>query len=128
MDDSISTQLIRLRNKFSELLITNENQNHSLNKIQEALGGDDDTTMLQIQKLRAEQLDNSKDLNKNIEWIVEFINQNNKLITGKFDEFSELLARNNTEALVDVMTKATEEFNSQMSSLIEKLVQEAFKN
>ena len=24
MDDSISTQLIRLRNKFSELLITNE--------------------------------------------------------------------------------------------------------
>ena len=111
-----------------ELLITNENQNHSLNKIQEALGGDDDTTMLtQIQKLRAEQLDNSKDLNKNIEWIVESINQNNKLITGKFDEFSELLARNNTEALVDVMTKATEEFNSQMSSLIEKLVQENFQ-
>ena len=128
MDDSISTQLVRLRNKFSELLITNENQNHSLNKIQEALGGDDDTTMLtQIQKLRAEQLDNSKDLNKNIEWIVESINQNNKLITGKFDEFSELLARNNTEALVDVMTKATEEFNSQMSSLIEKLVQENFQ-
>ena len=113
MDDSISTQLVRLRNKFSELLITNENQNQSLNKIQLALGGDDDTSMLtQIQKLRAEQLDNSKDLNKNIEWIVESMNKNNKLITGKFDEFSELLARNNTEALVDVMTKATEEFNS----------------
>ena len=128
MDDSISTQLVRLRNKFSELLITNENQNHSLNKIQVALGGDDDTSMLtQIQKLRAEQLDNTKDLNKNIEWIVESMNKNNKLIAGKFDEFSELLARNNTEALVDVMTKATEEFNSQMSSLIEKLVQENFQ-
>ena len=72
-------------------------------------------------------MDNSKDLKTNIEWIVESMNKNNKLITGKFDEFSELLARNNTEALVDVMTKATEEFNSQMSSLIEKLVQENFQ-
>ena len=81
------------------------------------MGGDDDTTMLTNQKLRAEQLDNSKDLKKILNGS-ESINQN-KLITGKFDEFSELLARNNTEALVDVMTKATEEFNSQMSSLIE---------
>ncbi|MEZ4939177.1 MAG: hypothetical protein R2799_16450 [Crocinitomicaceae bacterium] len=53
--------------------------------------------------------------------------KNNSLIANKFDEFAVLLSKNNTEALVNVMKKATEEFNSQMSSLIEKLVQENFK-
>jgi chromosome segregation ATPase len=37
------------------------------------------------------------------------------------------LAKNNTEALVEVMKRATEEFNAQMSALIEKLVQENFQ-
>ena len=55
------------------------------------------------------------------------MNKNNELITRKFDEFSELLAKNNTEALVEVMKRATEEFNAQMSALIEKLVQENFQ-
>lgn len=55
------------------------------------------------------------------------MNKNNELIRQKFDEFSELLAKNNTEALVEVMKNATEQFNTQMSALIEKLVQENFK-
>ena len=69
----------------------------------------------------------AKDTKKNVDWIVESMNKNNELISKKFDEFSELLAKNNTEALVEVMKRATEEFNAQMSALIEKLVQENFQ-
>lgn len=60
-------------------------------------------------------------------WIVKSMKQNHQLISNKFDEFSELLARNNTEALVGVMEEATKTFNAQMSALIERLVQENFQ-
>ncbi len=50
----------------------------------------------------------------------------NKLLTEKFNEFSDLLKKSNTEALVEVMKKVTEEFQKQMNSLISKLVQENF--
>lgn len=127
-DDSVSTQLVKLRNQFSDLQTTNEKQNDALNKVQQALGGDDETSLLtQIQKLRAEQTEIAKDTKKNVDWIVESMNNNNELISRKFDEFSELLARNNTETLVEVMRRATEEFNAQMSALIEQLVQENFQ-
>jgi hypothetical protein len=127
-DDSISTQLVKLRNQFSDLHSSQEKQNETLIKVQQVLGGDKDTSLLtQIQKLRAEQTEIAKDTKKNVEWIVESMNKNNELISKKFDEFSELLAKNNTEALVEVMKRATEEFNAQMSALIEKLVQENFK-
>ena len=52
--------------------------------------------------------------------------ETNKLLEKKFDEFSELLKKNNTEALVEVMQRVTEEFQTQMNSLISKLVQENF--
>ena len=50
----------------------------------------------------------------------------NQLLTSKFDEFSELLKKSNTEALVEVMKTVTEEFQKQMNSLINKLIQENF--
>lgn len=59
--------------------------------------------------------------------IEEKMSDTNKLLTEKFDEFSELLKKSNTEALVDVMTKVTEEFQQQMNSLINKLVKENFE-
>jgi chromosome segregation ATPase len=127
-DDSLSTQLVRLRNQFTELETKYDKQYQTLEKVQQALGGDGETSLLtQIQKLRAEQNEYSNQTNKNIDWIVESMNKNNELISRKFDEFSELLAKNNTEALVEVMKRATEEFNAQMSDLIEKLVQENFQ-
>lgn len=127
-EDSISTQIIKLRNQITEFDNKQDIQNKTLEKIQQALGGDGETSLLtQIQKLRAEQNEYSKDNKKNIDWIIESMNKNNELIRLKFDEFSELLAKNNTEALVEVMKNATEQFNAQMSALIEKLVQENFK-
>ncbi|MGQ9799737.1 MAG: hypothetical protein ACUVRG_10710 [Ignavibacterium sp.] len=127
-DDSLSTQLIKLRNQFTDHISLSEKQTTFLQQIQKSLGGDEETSLLtQIQKLRAEQNEYSKDTKKNIEWIVNSMNKNNELISKKFDEFAELLAKNNTEALVEVMKNATEEFNKQMSELVNKLVQENFQ-
>jgi len=120
-DESISTQLVKLRNH------TVDNQK-VLEKMQLALGGDAETSLLtQIQKLRAEQNDYSQETKKNIEWIVKSMNDNNLLISKKFEEFADLLAKNNTEALVNVMKEATEQFNKQMTAIVEKLVQENFQ-
>jgi len=120
-DESISTHFVKLRNQVTE-------QTKLLEKVQKSLGGDDETSLLtQIQKLRAEQNEYAQETKKNIDWIVESMNKNNELIREKFDEFSELLAKSNTEALVEVMKQATEEFNAQMSELINKLVQENFQ-
>jgi len=58
--------------------------------------------------------------------IEEGMDKTNKLLTEKFDEFSELLKKSNTEALVEVMKKVTEEFQKQMDALISKLIQENF--
>lgn len=127
-EGSISTELVKLRMQFVELETLSGKQYQLLEKMQQILGGNGETSLLtQIQKLRTEQYDYSKETKKNIVWIVESMDKNNKLISLKFDEFSELLAKNNTEALVEVMRRATEEFNSQMSALIEKLVQENFQ-
>lgn len=51
----------------------------------------------------------------------------NTLLDKKFSEFTELLKKSNTEALVEVMKSVTEEFQIQMNSLISKLVQENFE-
>jgi hypothetical protein len=103
-DDSISTQFVKLRNQFTDLLSENEKNNSILTQIQKSLGGDEETSLLtQIQKLRSEQNEYSKETKKNVDWIVESMNKNNELISQKFEEFAQLLAKNNTEALVEVM-------------------------
>ena len=58
--------------------------------------------------------------------IEDKMTETNKLLTEKFEEFAELLKKSNTEALVEVMKKVTEEFQKQMNSLINKLIQENF--
>ena len=58
--------------------------------------------------------------------IEDAMGKTNNLLEMKFDEFTELLKKSNTEALVEVMKKVTEEFQKQMGELINKLVQENF--
>lgn len=58
--------------------------------------------------------------------IEDAMSKTNTLLEAKFDEFSELLRKGNTEALVEAMKQMTVEFNNQMSALINKLVQENF--
>ena len=59
--------------------------------------------------------------------IEDKMNETSNLLKDKFDEFAELLKKSNTEALVEVMKKVTEEFQSQMNALINKLIQENFE-
>lgn len=66
-------------------------------------------------------------LHSEVTEIEEKMTETNELLTQKFDEFTELLQKSNTEALVEVMKKVTEEFQKQMNELISKLVQENFE-
>lgn len=58
--------------------------------------------------------------------IEDSMERTNRLLANKFDEFSELLKKSNTEALVEVMKEVTKEFQTQMNALINKLIQENF--
>ncbi|MDP2174544.1 MAG: MotA/TolQ/ExbB proton channel family protein [Bacteroidota bacterium] len=80
----------------------------------------------QLKEFRKEQKETSDRANSNTSEIITAMSSNNNLISKKFDEFTELLAKNNTEALVEVMKTATEQFNNQMRDLIDRLVQENF--
>ncbi|WP_035671739.1 MotA/TolQ/ExbB proton channel family protein [Flavobacterium sp. 83] len=80
----------------------------------------------QFKLLRDESKSIGEKSNKNTKEIIDAMSGNNKFIVKKFDEFSELMSKNNTEALVDVMKNVTEQFNKQMSELINRLVQENF--
>ena len=77
-----------------------------------------------------EQLNEVKTISENLHTEVSDIEskmkETNALLTQKFDEFSELLKKSNTEALVEVMRGLTEEFQKQMGTLIERLVKENF--
>lgn len=51
----------------------------------------------------------------------------NRLLSDKFDLFADLLQKSNTEALVEVMKRVTEEFQQSMNELISRLVAENFE-
>ena len=72
----------------------------------------------QFKLLREESQSIGEKSNKNTKEIIDAMGSNNKFIVKKFDEFSVLMSKNNTEALVDVMKNVTEQFNKQMSELI----------
>lgn len=85
------------------------------------------TTSISIEE-GVEQIKSLKEaLHGEVIEIEDAIGETNKLLAEKFDEFSELLKKSNTEALVEVMKNVTEEFNKQMTSLINKLIQENFE-
>jgi hypothetical protein len=69
----------------------------------------------------------SSQMNENLIFITENMNSNSQLLQTKFDEFSDLLAKNNTEALVEAMQRVITDFNTKMNDLIQKLVKENFQ-
>ncbi len=82
--------------------------------------GTQDDINTQMQKLKTI-------LDAEVVQIEESMENTNKLLVNKFDEFTKLLKKSNTEALVEVMKGVTEEFQKQMNTLINKLVQENFE-
>lgn len=79
-----------------------------------------------LKNLREEQKATSEKANYNTDQIIKAMSENTTLTARKFDEFSELLKQNNIDALVEVMKRTTEQFNAQMSELINRLVKENF--
>ncbi|GIV27044.1 MAG: membrane protein [Bacteroidia bacterium] len=134
-DDSISTQIVKLRDQMIEIEKTNNKLNLTISYIRQSIGGDEDTSLLtQLQKLRVDLNEYFKDSRENqnqsikkFEEIKEMVNSNKELISKKFEEFSDILAKNSTEALVKIMEKTTDEFSKHMSALVNKLVQENFQ-
>lgn len=59
--------------------------------------------------------------------LMTVLKSNQASILNKLENFSQELQRNNTDALVEVMKQATEDFNRQMSEIINQLVQENFE-
>lgn len=149
-ETSLSTQIVKLRNQTVDTLKEQENQSVLLDKIQVSLIGNEEVSLLtQLEKLRGQFADNYKEQKEQKEFLntikdtlggenensilhqIKSIKTeqqaNTKSLVSKFDEFGEILKKNNTEALVDVMKSVTKTFNDQMTELIQKLVQENFK-
>ena len=121
---TLEKEVINLQNVSS----TNQTATNSgLELINKTTGESQYGIMTELGKLRELQSANGDKANKNTDEIIKAMSENNKLTAKKFDEFSLLLSKNNTEALVEVMKKTTEQFNAQMSELINRLVQENFK-
>ncbi len=104
-----------------------QNLESAFSKLHESQKNDDNKILVELVGLRQEQGASSKKSAENTGQIISAMSSNNELIRNKFDEFSELLKKNNTEALVHVMEAATEQFNAQMKDLINRLIQENFQ-
>lgn len=130
LETKVSSKLSTLEKEVINLQkATNENQKttiEGLTQINTTSNNSRIELTEQFKNLREEQKATSEKANKNTDEIIKAMSENNKLTSKKFDEFSELLRKNNTEALVEVMKKATEQFNEQMSELINRLVKENF--
>lgn len=98
------------------------NINHNINEMLDVLSG-----MSSAQEEISEEVKTfGGKLHSEVVEIEDKMDATNHLLVAKFNEFSELLKKSNTEALVEVMKTVTEEFQKQMNALINKLIQENF--
>lgn len=120
--DASLGELKGFSNKFDNIDVTATSINSFIGECLETTNG--------ISGAQNEMLDEVKNfsivLRNEVDEIEEKMKETNKLLVGKFDEFSELLKKSNTEALVEVMRNVTVEFQKQMNSLINKLIQDNF--
>ena len=118
--DKTNQLLERKFDEFTELLKkSNTEALVEVIDLVEGMVGTQEEINAQVQKLK-------NILDGEVLQIEESMDKTNQLLERKFDEFTELLKKSNTEALVEVMKKVTEEFQKQMNSLINKLIQENF--
>lgn len=113
----INTQGI---NRLSEGMAKVESNILELTDIQNAIATIDEEIKTEVNGL-------GQKLHDEVVEIEDSMQKTNTLLVEKFNEFSELLQKSNTEALVEVMKKVTEEFQKQMNDLISRLVQENFE-
>ncbi len=117
-DDSLSTHFLKLRTIMGD----------EMSKMNKSLGGDSETSLLtQFQLMRDEQKTIGKENKESISEIKSTMSLNSKMFAEKFDEFSALLERSNTEALVKAIENVIGGFNDRLNELIERLVKENFE-
>jgi hypothetical protein len=130
LDEKVSTRLKLLWDELTILNKTNKEYNKQSNENLIVLKNTTNSSLVELNEQIKFLRDDSKKIgeksNENTKEIIDAMTDNNKFIVKKFDEFSELMSKNNTEALVNVMKNVTEQFNKQMSELINRLVQENF--
>ena len=126
---SVSTVVSGLSQNVSEQLTEFKAAGTMISGIAKA-SGDQLTAVKVISETNKSQLAEAKkytdSLHAEVADIEGKMKETNALLTQKFNEFSELLKKSNTEALVEVMKGLTEEFQLQMGTLIERLVKENF--
>lgn len=98
-DDSAIESVIKILNEInSNQIEISKRETEQLRKIERALCGEGDTTLLtQIQKLRTLISDKQDDLIK------------------EFREFAKTMAENNSKALIDALTKVMRDFNTKIN-------------
>ena len=140
-ETSLSTQLIKLRDQTIENHSEHKEHKKVLTSINHTLVENEIRLSTKLESFNLNQkehkkvltsindtlIENEKSVSLKLESFNSDQNNNNEIIQSKFDDFGEILKKNNTEALVEVMKSATDAFNEQMTELVEKLVQENFK-
>lgn len=115
----VETEAIQAIQKYSTEI---SEFTHHVPEILDVLSG-----MSGIQDQMNDQVQKLKDiLDTEVDQIELSMDKTNDLLERKFGEFTELLKKSNTEALVEVMKNVTTEFQKQMNTLINKLIQENF--
>lgn len=124
-DYSISTQLVRFKNSLHDDIL---GVFDILNKIQQSLGSDSDTSLLtNIIRLRDEQRESTKTISLNFSSVKDTLIESKDFIGKKFDEFGSILEKSNTEALVKVIENVIGGFNERLNELIQRLIKENFE-
>lgn len=123
-EDSESMKLIAGDNQVQMVTLVKQSSDTSKN-VSEMLDTANNTYSVQ-EDILAETKRYSEVLRGEVDSIETKMTETNALLTRKFDEFSTLLKKSNTEALVEVMKNVTAEFQKQMNDLISRLVKENF--
>lgn len=111
---------------IARLDILKDNTEHIDNRLGEQLDISSAMTSI-LQETQDDTKNLSQVLRAEVDEIETKMGETNELLTQKFEEFAELLKKSNTEALVEVMKTATQEFQRQMNSIVSKLVKENFE-
>ncbi len=114
---------VELQRVAQEVKILNDNQTEHFN----ALSHIDKILLKQVHLGREEQKENLRSIRDTLERAKNEAEQHHLENKALLEGLGAELQKNNTEALVKVMQSATEEFNRQMSAIVDRLVKENFQ-
>jgi hypothetical protein len=127
ISNNISALISQNKDQFKNLkLLTETNHKSIIAKFEgnKKVGND---ILTEVKNIRGDNKNTSTRMDEKLISITDNMNTNSELIQTKFDEFSDLLAKNNTEALVEAMQRVITDFNTKMNDLIQRLVKENFQ-